>query len=336
MTENADLKERNTGEYFLGVDIGGTKSHALIANRDGQAVGFAVSGPGNYEGVGTEGFRTVTATITENALEMTGVRRDQVAGAGFGIAGYDWPSERALMMRAIASLGLSCPVEAVNDTIIGLLAGAQNGWGVALVAGTGENCWGWGQDRETGRVTGNGYLMGEYGGSWALAMRAVHAVSRAWSQRGPQTALTQALCEQTGATSVDDLLEGLVLGRYKFGAESAPVVFQVAAGGDTVALEVIRWAAHSLADLALGVIRQLGFEELGFGLVLIGSLFDGGPLLQDPLEKAVHAVAGGARFIRLTAPPVVGGVLLGMEQAGIDTYKTRTRLIETTNMLLEG
>ena len=31
--------------YFLGIDIGGTKSHALIADEEGRAVGFGQAGP---------------------------------------------------------------------------------------------------------------------------------------------------------------------------------------------------------------------------------------------------------------------------------------------------
>jgi hypothetical protein len=36
----------------------------------------------------------------------------------------------------------------------------------------------------------------------------------------------------------------------------------------------------------------------------------------------------------LTAPPVVGGVLLGMEQVGLNGRAVRKRLIETTQRLL--
>ena len=37
--------------YYLGVDVGGTKTHALIADEAGQALGFATGGPGNWEAV---------------------------------------------------------------------------------------------------------------------------------------------------------------------------------------------------------------------------------------------------------------------------------------------
>ena len=39
-------------QYFLGVDVGGTKSHCLIADEGGHVVGFGHSGPGNWEAVG--------------------------------------------------------------------------------------------------------------------------------------------------------------------------------------------------------------------------------------------------------------------------------------------
>ena len=42
--------------YFLGVDIGATKSHALVAEEDGRAVGFGEGGSGNYETVGWDGL----------------------------------------------------------------------------------------------------------------------------------------------------------------------------------------------------------------------------------------------------------------------------------------
>ena len=45
--------------YFLGVDIGATKSHALLADETGQVVGFGLAGPGSYEVVDWEGLQAV-------------------------------------------------------------------------------------------------------------------------------------------------------------------------------------------------------------------------------------------------------------------------------------
>jgi hypothetical protein len=69
--------------------------------------------------------------------------------------------------------------------------------------------------------------------------------------------------------------------------------------------------------------------------VLVGSTYEGGPLLIDPMRAAVLAVAPRARFVRLSAPPVIGGVLLGMEQGGVNGWLVKDRLIETTNDLMK-
>lgn len=320
--------------YYLGIDIGATKSHALIADETGCAVGFGEGGPGNHEVVGYDGLAAALQTVTSRALADAGIRREQIAGAGFGVAGYDWPSELPPTLEAIAALALTTPLEVVNDTIIGLVAGAEAGWGVAVIAGTSNNCWGWDAQHRIGRVTGNGGMFGEHGGAGELVQEAVAAAAKAWTRRGPATALTDAFCRLVGASSDADLLEGLSQGWYDIGAAAAPLVFQTAEAGDPVALAVVRWAAVELASLANGVIRQLHLEAQPFDVVLVGSMYNGGRLLLEPMKAAVQAVAPGACFVRLTVPPVVGAALLGMQAAGQPARAVRPALITSTQRLM--
>jgi N-acetylglucosamine kinase-like BadF-type ATPase len=302
---------------YLGVDVGSTKTHAMIANEAGQSLGFGESGPGNQETVGYEGLSQALSESVSQALSMAGLEKDQIRGAGFGISGYDWPSERAPTLQAIATLALRAPVEAVNDVILGLLAGASQGWGIAVVSGTGCNCRGWDrQHKREGRVTGNGFWLGEGAGAGELVVKTIQAIAHEWTRRGPPTQLTPALLDYTGSASVAEMLDGLVHQQVELGAEAAPLVFQVAAEGDPVAVELIHWAGQELGELANAVIRQLAFEQLDFEVVLIGSMFDGGAMLIEPMRRTIHACASGARLVRLEKPPVIGAVLLGMEAAG--------------------
>lgn len=303
--------------YYLGVDAGGTKSHALVATAAGDVIGFAEAGPGNHESIGYDGLRATLETAVFSALASAGVGADQIAGAGYGLGGYDWPSDIQPTRDVVASLGLSGPFACANDATIALIAGAESGWGVAIIGGTGCNARGRDLSGREGRVTGEGPHMGEYGGAGEVVGRAVQAVSMAWAKRGPETRLTQMFVDHFGVPGVLELLEGICRGRLRPRASLAPKVFELATQGDAVAVDVIAWAGQGLASLAIGVIRQLEFEALEFDVVLAGSLFKGGPLLVDPLREALHAVAPGARLVRLTAPPVVGGVLLGMEQGGL-------------------
>lgn len=301
--------------YFLGVDIGGTKTHTVIADETGQVLGFGLSGPGNHQSVGHEGMFESLHNGFSQALKMSGLKAGDIAGAGFGIAGYDWPSEKPLMEATLLRLGIACPFHLVNDAVPGLVAGSKEGWGVGLVSGTGCNCRGWDREhKREGRVTGYGYHMGENAGASELVWRAMQMVSFEWTRRGPATALTPALIRFSGARDMEDLLESYTEGRIYVSAQAAPLIFEVAAQGDAVAREVIHWAGVELGEMANAVIRQLEFEKLSFDVVLAGSMFEGGPMLTEPLRKTIHALAPGARLVRLNVPPVIGAVIIGMEQ----------------------
>ncbi|MEI6291232.1 MAG: BadF/BadG/BcrA/BcrD ATPase family protein, partial [Chloroflexota bacterium] len=57
-----DISQR----FFLGVDVGGTKTHALICDETGNAAGFGKSGPGNWESVGLDGlYKTLEQAINQ-------------------------------------------------------------------------------------------------------------------------------------------------------------------------------------------------------------------------------------------------------------------------------
>ena len=304
--------------YYLGADIGSTKTHTLIVDETGRALGFGESGSGNHEDVGYEGMFVAMQQGLERSLHAAGLRRADIAGAGFGVSGYDWPSEGAAMEAVIDQLGLRAPYIYVNDTVPGLVAGAEEGWGVVVVSGTGSNCRGWDREHKCeGRVSGHGVMMGEGAGASELIHRAMQIVGYAWSRRGPSTALADAFIQYAGAKDLEDLIRGYTTLEYPVGADAAPIVFRVAAEGDEVARDLIHWAGVENGEMANAVIRQLGFEDLAFDVVMAGSMFEGGAMMIDPMRETIRKLAPGARLVRLRVPPVMGAVLLGMEAAGL-------------------
>ena len=322
-------------EFFLGADLGATKTHMLIVDETGAARGFGESGPGNHETVGYDGMFEAMCAALEQTLNASGLTKTDIAGAGFGVAGFDWSSEYDITASTIERLGLVSPYKFVNDAVPGLVAGSDEGWGVVVVSGTGSNCRGWDREhKREGRVTGHGVLMGEGAGGSELMHRCMQIVGYAWSKRGPATKLTDALVEYAGAKDLEDLLRGYTTDEYQVGAEAAPIAFRVAEEGDKVARDLIHWAGCELGEMANAVIRQLEFETLAFDVVMTGSMFEGGSMLIEPMRETIREFAPKARLVRLNVPPVLGAAMLGMESGGMQVTKDiRDRMKETVKAI---
>jgi len=316
-------------KYFLGVDVGATKTHAMIADERGEILALGRAGRGNPTLIGYEPFGEVVNRAVEQALTQANLSMKQISGAGFGVAGYDWLSTREKTLKALEThLKLTMPHEMVNDSILGLLANARHGWGISLVAGTGCNCWGRNARGEYGRVTGYGSEMGEYAGGSDLVERAKHHVAYEWTGRGQPTALSQAFIQKTGARNLDDLIESLSERRYLLESDSALLIFECAAKGDKVALDLLQWAGDELGELVIAVARQIGVIHSAPDVILIGGLFRGTPSLKTLVAQKVESVIPKATYLPMQAPPAVGAVVLGMEQAGMSALAIQSARIE--------
>ncbi len=304
--------------YFLGVDVGGTKTHLVLADEQGHVLGFGAAGGGNPDSVGYGGLAAAICAAYRRAIDHLTIETSEIAGIGLGVAGYDWPEDLDEILRSLAPLQFNANTSVVNDTVLGLLAGTREGWGVAVVSGTGCNAWGRSKDRKRiGRVTGAGTLMGEGAGASELLAKTLQAIAHAWTLRGPKTLLSKLFVERVGATDVEDFLAGVVRHRYHLDGSMALLVFEAARKGDLVALDLLHWAGTELGELANAVIRQIEIQNQEFEVILVGSMYNGSPILQEEMEKKIKPLAPGAQLKRLHVLPVMGAVILAMESVGL-------------------
>lgn len=322
-------------KYLLGIDTGSSKTHALITTCEGHVLGFGEAGCGNYEVVGLRGFKEAMRRAAERALTMAGVNKEEILAMGFGFSGYDWPSEEGLMVEAIQSLGINCEYQFVNDVLLGLIAGSNDGWGVAVDAGTGNNVRGRDKLGRIGRITGNSVYFGEIGGGGEMVWLAQIAVTHAWTRRGPKTQLTQSFMDYLEVESEFALIEGLATGKFLLPAILAIEIFRLAEKGDPVAIEIINTSAHELALNVNAVIRQLEMQDQSFDLVLIGGVFKAGDQYLKPFTQTVQAFAAHINIVHLDVPPVTGAVLLAGETIGINTNQIRPILFDSLQNIWE-
>ncbi len=317
-----------TTRYYFGIDAGNSKTQGLIADSEGHVLALIHAGGGNWEGIGLDGARAVYAEVLARALSAAGLERAQLAAAGYGLAGYDFPSDDARLRPVIESLGVPGPFFLENDTLIALRAGTSRPYGVVCISGAGSTKAGRNRAGRIFRTWGLAAEFGDWGGGAYLCREALAAVARAEKGIGAPTALTPALLTHYGAADVTGLMEMISRERV-YRVDYAPLVFEAAAAGDPVATEILLRGGQGLARGINAVIRALDMQDETFELVLAGGVFRAEyPLLRDALAAEVRAFASSVEIVRLTAPPVVGAVLMAMEEDGLlPDEAVRQRLI---------
>ena len=156
----------------------------------------------------------------------------------------------------------------------------------------------------------------------------------AWIKRRPPTALTPIYLAAVGAHDEQGLMEGLSNEQYHLPNSLAAQVTNAARQGDAVAQEIIRWAGEELGWLAVSVARQIDMADKAVEIIQSGSVFEAGQAITEPMAKVALTHCPRARLIRLDGPPVVGAVMLGMEQAHFDGYAVRPTMVRTAKDLV--
>ncbi|MBN1231411.1 MAG: hypothetical protein JXA19_06090 [Anaerolineales bacterium] len=316
------------GDLLLGVDVGGTKTHAVLSDLLGNILGFIETGSGNWEGIGWDQYQERLAEAIQKVLAQCGGQIQDIHSAAFGIAGYDWPCQLETHQNIIRALGIPEPFIVVNDTELGIAAGTTDGWGIALVSGTGCNCRGWSKDRTRyGRVVGGMTWSAEQAGASGMIEKVMEIVALDWTQRGENSTLSEHMMKAKGASSLFDLIEGLYVGRYSISSQDAPFIFALANSGNPDAIKVLKWMGKQLGNMAIGVIRQIGLQEQEFEIVLVGSLWKGSPIQLAETKKVIQTLARGAKYSFLDFPPVLGASCLAAEVTGIPPKSFRENLV---------
>ncbi|MER6166176.1 N-acetylglucosamine kinase [Streptomyces violaceorubidus] len=301
----------------LAVDAGNSKTDVAVVAADGEVLGTARGGAFRPPAVGVERAVDALADAVARAFAAAGVTSvDHVSAC---LANADLPVEEEQLAAALHARAWGTGVEVRNDTFAILRAGVAEPLGVAVVCGSGVNCVGMRPDGRTARFPAIGRISGDWGGGWGLAEEALWHAARAEDGRGGPTELARTLPAHFGLDSMYALVEALHLRRIEPARrhELTPVLFATAAGGDPLARSVVDRQADEVVAMATVALTRLDLLAEPAPVLLGGSVLAARhPQLDGRIRDLLAARAPKAVPRVVTAPPVLGAVLLGLDHVG--------------------
>ncbi|MGW4546096.1 N-acetylglucosamine kinase [Streptomyces violaceorubidus] len=301
----------------LAVDAGNSKTDVAVVAADGEVLGTARGGAFRPPAVGVERAVDALADAVARAFAAAGVTSvDHVSAC---LANADLPVEEEQLAAALHARAWGTGVEVRNDTFAILRAGVAEPLGVAVVCGAGVNCVGMRPDGRTARFPAIGRISGDWGGGWGLAEEALWHAARAEDGRGGPTELARTLPAHFGLDSMYALVEALHLRRIEPARrhELTPVLFATAAGGDPLARSIVDRQADEVVAMATVALTRLDLLAEAAPVLLGGSVLAARhPQLDGRIRDLLAARAPKAVPRVVTAPPVLGAVLLGLDHVG--------------------
>jgi N-acetylglucosamine kinase-like BadF-type ATPase len=205
-------------------------------------------------------------------------------------------------------------LELTSDGALLLAAGTPENWGLAIVAGTGSIAVGRAADGRTARAGGWGYLLGDEGSGYRIALAGLQAVAQAADGRGPATVLMESLLRHLHLDTPQALIATLYRNDWSRPrlASLAALVFDTADAGDTPAQQLVAEAAAQLAQTGAAVVRQLGGQE-AVPLALAGGCLLASASYREQVVQQLQALGVRIAAVTLVSEPALGAVRLGRE-----------------------
>jgi N-acetylglucosamine kinase-like BadF-type ATPase len=303
----------------LAIDAGNSKTDVAVVTAAGEVLATARGGGFRPPAVGVAAALDALAEPVGRAFADAGVT--SVSHVSACLANADLPVEEEELATALQARGWGAAVEVLNDTFAILRAGVAEPRGVAVVCGAGINCVGMRPDGRTARFPAIGRISGDWGGGWGLAEEALWFAARAEDGRGEPTALARTLPGHFGLPTMYALIEALHLEHVGHDRrhELTPVLFTTAAEGDAVARSIVARLAEEVTVMATVALTRLDLLDEETPVLLGGSVLTAGhALLDDGIRELLAARAPKADVHVVTASPVLGAALLGLDRLGAD------------------
>lgn len=304
----------------VGVDGGGSRTRAMVADESGKEIVTVEGGPSAVRPGEAEHSAEVIATAVREALAACDMTHVVPKVLCVGVAGVGRDVERDSLWQALMSRELAEDIVVHPDAMVALDDAFGDGAGLLVISGTGSVGYGRGPAGAFARCGGWGPSCGDEGsGAW-IGRRALSVVTASHDGREPESLLTGAILTAAEVNEVADLVAWAAAATPATLATLAPVVLSVAQGGDLRANSLVTLAVEELVLHARTLARHLfGDERAAVPLALGGGLLSKGSLLRKRLVQRLKSAVPGAQVRDEDVVPVRGAVRGALRLLGATT-----------------
>jgi glucosamine kinase len=295
--------------FVIGVDGGGTKTRAVLADEQGEQLAEAIGAGSAARPQEIERSAGVIAGVVRDVIEIAEKAPAHPRVLYVGVAGAGREPERLALLEALVTHDIADEVVVQPDFAIALDDAFGEGPGVLLIAGTGSSAFARSPTGATARCGGWGPVIGDEGGGAWIGRRALSVVAAAADGREPETALTGAVLTATELSEPVELIRWAATATPGTLATLAPVVMSVADGGDLRANSIVSLAVEELALHIRSLARQLFADErASVPVAFTGGLLTKGTSLRKRLEHRLKSAVPGAQIRAEPIDPARGAV----------------------------
>ena len=276
--------------YVLGIDGGGSKTVCVLMDENRQAIARGEAGASNYQSIGIaaakQSIESAIMAATEKAIQIA--KPIKITAICLGLAGVGRVEDieviksfvKELQTSELLPINWELPASNIvicHDALIALVGGIGNNVGIVTAAGTGSIVYGRNHQGVTKRVGGWGYILGDEGSAYKIAISGVQAALKAYDGSGKPTSLGDIFKVYLELSSLETLVE--LIYRRGWGvteiAALAEIVDLAAALGDEVANKIIEDAVQYLVTATSTVIEQIFSDRPVVEVVTTGSVWLG-------------------------------------------------------------
>ncbi len=302
--------------YVIGIDGGGSKTHAVLVGLDGTMAAESFGGPGNLQSSGIQTSAIVYFDLVLDCCKKAQIVPESVQSVIIGAAGAGRPTNSALLVDSLLSICVKKKtilkhIHVETDVRIAIEAAFAGGAGIVLIGGTGSIALYRTEDEKFLRSGGWGFRIGDEGSGYAIARDGLNAVLRQHDGRTEKTLLTNKAFQHFGESQIDGLIAKLYADDIDI-ASFAPSVFEAAVERDRVANGILVKNATELLDLVRVLIMQVRPKKK-LPVALMGGMLESenvySKMVSDKIIHALpHVVVQKPKF-----PAAFGAAIIGLK-----------------------